>query len=582
MNCKWKHKFKNFSFSKKILIIILPGIFLFAITILIGFLLTIRSTDRMLYHNTGELLSYSSKDISNHLSSLENMANFILEDTDIQSSLSEAKDSGIGNTPSNAYSKIQIRLNNYYQKFKGDYVDYVQIINQNFSVLSSGLDSHILPAEMQQNLLQKAEKQDGRLCWITDYKDTYGIFLARSIRRIENLHLDQIGVMIINVNLDKMLEDISVSSNPEPISYIITDSNRILYAPDTLKSVSAKSLQEDIKKKSYAIKKISGRRYFIVEGRLPATSWNYYCLSPYDSIYQNIRFFQKLFIILLICSFILCIVLTRLLMKPLLVHFKTLVQKINAFGDNNFEIIDVTYQYNDRHDEIGQLHQQFDSMAHKIQTLINENYETKLLAKESQLKALEMQINPHFLYNTLQSIGWRAKLLKDPQISLMTESLGKLLRITLNYENKDSSIKQELELVNYYMNIQKIRYDGSLSYDIDVEKRLMKVYLPKFILQPLVENAIHYTLEENSDECFIKISAFRNKNAVIIRVANTESQFEDHLLDKLLSGEKLPQGFGIGILNVNKRLNLAFGNSYNLYFYNNNNFAVAEITLSYD
>src|SRR5699024_9455481 len=133
-----------------------------------------------------------------------------------------------------------------------------------------------------------------------------------------------------------------------------------------------------------------------------STQWKYYSVSLYSSMYQNIRFFQKLFIIILITSLCFCILLTRLLLNLVLIHFKSLMEKISAFGNENFEIIKVPYSYKDRYDEIGCLHQQFDSMAKKIQLLIKENYEAKLLAKESQLKALEMQINPHFLYNTLQ------------------------------------------------------------------------------------------------------------------------------------------------------------------------------------
>ena len=87
-----------------------------------------------------------------------------------------------------------------------------------------------------------------------------------------------------------------------------------------------------------------------------------------------------------------------------------------------------------------------------------------------------MQINPHFLYNTLQTINWRGKLLKDEPISLMTESLGKLLRITLSRKNKDSTLAQELELVRYYMNIQGIRFEDTLQYKVNIPPELLDTY----------------------------------------------------------------------------------------------------------
>ena len=170
-------------------------------------------------------------------------------------------------------------------------------------------------------------------------------------------------------------------------------------------------------------------------------------------------------------------------------------------------------------------------------------------------------------------------MLKDEPISLMTESLGKLLRITLSRKNKDSSLGQELELVKYYMNIQGIRFEDTLQYEIHVPMELLNTYLPKFTLQPLVENAIHYTLEDDSDQCFISIKAYQEQFDTVITVSNTESKFEDHLLEKLISKEILPNGFGIGILNVNKRLELAFGEFYRLEFFNEKELATVKITV---
>ena len=190
-----------------------------------------------------------------------------------------------------------------------------------------------------------------------------------------------------------------------------------------------------------------------------------------------------------------------------------------------------------------------------------------------------MQINPHFLYNTLQSINWRAKMLKDGEISSMTEALGKLLRITLSSRNKDSNLGQELDLVGYYMTIQQIRYEDALSFEVNVPEELRQVYLPKFTLQPLAENAIRYTVEADSDDCLIRISAVVTEYWVEITLANTGSSFDPDLLEKLRTGEITPHGFGIGILNVYQRLNLTFGQRFRLKFYNEDGFAVVKISV---
>lgn len=572
---------KNAPLGRKILFLLLPGILLLSFFTFMGFLLIIRTSNHLLYQTSGELLAYSSRDISQNLTSIKNMADFILEDNIIQNNLSKTKDAPDEAIPSGAYSEVLATLDSYYQRYKVNYVDYIQIINTKFSTSRTSIDSHVLPQELQQDLIKKAYEADGRICWITDYCDTYGLFLVRSIRRIDHMKLDDLGVLLININMQKMIDHLSINhSTPESTAYLVCSDDRIVCASPSLKNVRYEELPSS-NIASYAIITLNGKRYFTVGRILEHTNWPSYCFSPYDSMYNNILFFQKLFLMLLPISFFLCIFLANLLLKPLMQHFGNLMIKIKDFGNENFEIAKFPYSYENRHDEIGLLHQQFDAMAYKIQTLIRENYENKLLAKESQLKALEMQINPHFLYNTLESINWRAKMLKDRQISSMTESLGKLLRITLSKKTDDSSLQQELELVRYYMNIQQIHYEDQLLFSVQVPNALLDTYLPKFTLQPLVENAIRYTLEEDSDECQIFIQAHRLNSKVIITIANSDSCFEEEFLSKLIAGKILPNGFGIGILNVNKRLELAFGSQYQLDFYNENEYAIVQITIPY-
>ena len=576
---KFCNTIKNASLAKKILYILSLAIFFLAISILVGFLIITRSSNQILYQTSAQLLSYSTKNISNHLSSAKDMADFIMSDATIQRELGRIKDESSNQTPTDSYSNIHATLDTYHQRYKSNYVDNIQIVTPNFTVTSYSMDSHIVPSSMLQDLITEAKLQDGRSLWITRYADPYGIFLVKSIRRIEHLKLDELGVLLININLNKMMEDISASEDKSnAVSYLLNNGEQQLYNPKNGIELTTDELDQ-LPEDSYNIQTIDNKQFFIVPATIPETGWTCYCLAPYENMYNDILAFQRLFFVILLCSLLLCIILTKMLIKPILAHFNVLINKIKKFGNEDFEIMEIPYSYEDRHDEIGMLHQQFDSMALKIQTLIRENYETNLVAKDAQLKALEMQINPHFLYNTLQSINWRAKMLKDTEISSMTEALGKLLRITLSNKNKDSSLRQELELVQYYMTIQKIRYDGRLTYETDVPEDLLETYLPKFTLQPLVENAIHYTLKEDSDNCLIRICAKCSDSCLTIRVANTDSQFETNLLNKLLSGEILPHGFGIGILNVWKRLSLTFDKNYTLDFYNENEFAIACISI---
>ena len=572
-------KMHNAPLSKKILFILLPGIFLLAVIILIGFLLIVRVDNQMLYETSADLLAYSSRDISNSLNSAENMSDFLIADSTIQDALARTEDAADGITPPDAYSDIHSTLETYYQRYREHFVNYIKVLSKNFSVSSYSSDSNIMPSAMEDELIEKAREQEGGVAWITDYSDTYGIYLVRIIRRIEYLRLDEIGVLIVNIDLNSLMENISSGETRDSSTYyLLRSDDRILYAPEALKDLTLEDFS-DFPDTAYNIRKIAGERYFIVPGRISATGWDYYCLSSYEDMYNSLRFFQSLFVLVLLVAVCMCIVLTKRLIKPVMVHFDTLMTKIKAFGNKDFKIVKVPYSYESRTDEIGLLHQQFDSMATEIRSLIRENYETKIAAKDSQLRALEMQINPHFLYNTLQSINWRAKMLGDEEISRMTEALGKLLRITLSSRNKDSTLGQELDLVGYYMTIQQIRYEDALSFEVNVPEELRQIYLPKFTLQPLAENAIRYTVEADSDDCLIRISAAATEYWVEITLANTGSSFDPDLLEKLRTGEITPHGFGIGILNVYQRLNLTFGQRFRLNFCNEDGFAVVKISV---
>lgn len=133
------------------------------------------------------------------------------------------------------------------------------------------------------------------------------------------------------------------------------------------------------------------------------------------------------------------------------------------------------------------LHRQFDKMAAQISSLVKENYTKELLVKEAQLKALEMQINPHFLYNTLESINWRAKVIKATVISQMVESLGNLFRAILSHNGQNFTIEEELALVNDYLTIQKCRFGSRLICSINGgTQQLSGICVPKLSIQPLV------------------------------------------------------------------------------------------------
>lgn len=190
-------------------------------------------------------------------------------------------------------------------------------------------------------------------------------------------------------------------------------------------------------------------------------------------------------------------------------------------------------------------------------------------------------MNPHFLYNTLDSINWRAKAIGEPQIAQIAGSLGHFLRMTLNKKSDSFSLREEMDVIQYYMTIQQLRFDNRLNFTMNVLESYRDAMVPKLCLQPLVENAVYYALEEVAEDCYIGVTCTKIGENLQIYVKNTGSEFPDNLLEKLRNQELKEKGLGIALLNIQERIQLMFGKQYGLQFYNEQEYAVVKMEIPY-
>ena len=171
---------------------------------------------------------------------------------------------------------------------------------------------------------------------------------------------------------------------------------------------------------------------------------------------------------------------------------------------------------------------------------------TRQLAVKMEFEALQAQINPHFLYNTLETINWSAKMARQPHISSMVESLGFLLRSSISLKEPLIPLSQELGIVLHYINIQRIRFEERLDFRLDVPDVLMPVLIPKLSSEPLVENAVNYALEKMTDTCVIAITAEEKDGLIELTVSDNGPGMDESILMRLKSGEVKPKGSGVG------------------------------------
>lgn len=571
----------NVSLKKKLLLIMGVGFFVMAAMSFFIIQLLSHSYEKMMCRMLTESLSYSAKEITDYLEKMDQLSQIILSDDDVQTHLGVLKDADSDSIQArNSLQKAGISLGAYYQNYADGIIRYMSLYTSKRVLKTNLLQADKVPEDIQNEILERAEEHSGAMQMVTQYIDEYGLFLARDIRRIEGLKLDTLGTLLISIDMDTLIRSCTgLARRYGDNAYVIYADGELIYHTKSLTVEEVQRVRMD-EMEDYAIRKIGDGSYFIARGKISAYDWDYYALVSYDEIKQQIAHIKQICAVIIILDFLMIMLLSTRLIGRLMQHISGLKQRMQAFAEDNSVVPKARYDYAARRDEIGTLNRQFDKMSRTIIRLIEQNYTNVLLKREAQLKALENQINPHFLYNTLDSVRWRAKLHGEEEIARMVESLGLLLRTTLSRRGDESyTVGEEMEIISSYITIQKIRYEERLSFDNQVPADLYAFHIPRLSIQPLVENAIFYGLEVNVDACKILLSAKQQGGVCHFYVKNTGSEMEEDLLTKLEREEIKPHGHGVGLLNIDKRIKIQYGSAYGLRLYNEAEYAVAELAV---
>ena len=314
----------------------------------------------------------------------------------------------------------------------------------------------------------------------------------------------------------------------------------------------------------YKIIRDGKKNLFSVVHMVEKPRWRYYLFIPYNSIFSSIQnCILTVFFSLLVIT-VAMLVAAGWFSAGMCKHFSILQMKMKRVSSGNLEPMATDCNYQDRGDEIGFLNCCFDQMLLDLRRLTEENEKKQQLLREAQIRSLEQQMNPHFLYNTLDLVYWKAKINGEKEICTITESLAKLLQSSLSCHKDVNSLKQELELCQHYMKIQKMRFCEKLIYQERLDPTLLNAQVPYLCIQPLLENAVKYGVEQALDFCTVILSAKIENGILIISVENDGSEAPVDLMKMLYQGEKKPQGHGIGLINIDKRTKLLFGSEYGI------------------
>lgn len=256
----------------------------------------------------------------------------------------------------------------------------------------------------------------------------------------------------------------------------------------------------------------------------------------------------------------LLLIISRVITRPL----ENLRNAIDKFSTGDFsQQVEVTSE-----DEIGEVANCFNRMVGDIKTLIDENYVITIKEQESELAALQAQINPHFLYNTLDFLYWTAIEKEEEELGECILALSQLFRLVLNQGKSEVEVGHEVELVSRYLQIQKMRFSNRLSYEIEIDSEVNRAMIPKLILQPFVENAIVHGFENVSGVCHLSITGRKVENHIRFEIVDNGIGMRQEQIDALWQGdsdEYSKQRIGrYAIKNIRERLFLRYHDNFKL------------------
>lgn len=301
---------------------------------------------------------------------------------------------------------------------------------------------------------------------------------------------------------------------------------------------------------------------------------------PVELVVINSNYIMDTAIAVALGSIFLCVLISPMLVRSLTKPLNAIVRTMNKVqnGDTSARV-DVR---ND--DEFGYIGRSLNSMLDRLNELFATNLEKQNRLRLAELKSLYSQINPHFLYNTLDSIKWLAKLNGVDDIVLIVSQLGKLLKNSIRNEKESVQISEEIGLVGSYLSIQKIRYDDKFDAVVQVDDDIMDCYVPKFIIQPIVENAIIHGIEDKIGKAHLVIRGWRQDDKIIFEVEDDGVGISEEKLSSIRRSAraKALDSDSIGIANVDKRIKLYYGEDYGLEIQSEENIGtVTRITMPF-
>lgn len=406
------------------------------------------------------------------------------------------------------------------------------------------------------------------------------------------------GVMLVDLNFSVISQLVSrISLGDKGYLFIVASDGSIVYHPrqeliysDLEREYIDRVLE--VRDGSFMVTDEKGERIYTVSTSR-RTGWRTVGVNYAAELVKNRPTIQRYYfywtLLCIVLSILVAVLISHHLSKPIL----RLRSSMRAVEQGNFDI-SVEVRGNN---EIGELAKDFNIMIGRIKELVRRNAEEQEAKRKSELMALQNQITPHFLYNTLDSIIWMAEAKQHTQVVKMVAALARLLRLSISRGDELVSVRDEIQHIRNYLTIQKMRYKDMLDFSIDVESSIQELLVPKVILQPLVENAIYHGIKNKEGGGSVSVRGWREGEDIVLLVADDGIGVDPDQMERVLlsseetareaSGDwqsasatnnpadrKMPERYRrlpkrrakVGVGNVHERIRLYFGAEYGLRF----------------
>ncbi|TCL75118.1 two-component system sensor histidine kinase YesM [Hydrogenispora ethanolica] len=311
------------------------------------------------------------------------------------------------------------------------------------------------------------------------------------------------------------------------------------------------------------IAEVNGEKMLIGYTTSPYTGWKYVSMEPIREVVLNTVEIRNLAIWVNLLSISLAVFLAFLFSQSIYRPIRVLKDSMKQVESGN-----LTVQIpGARQDEFGMLNRGFNRMINQIQRLIDELYHEKLLKKEAELKSLQAQINPHFLYNTLDSIHWLSRFHKLDEVSQLTFALSNFYRLSLASGRETVTVAETIALIQEYLKIQKIRYGDKIAVEVEADPAMLQYPVLPMIIQPLVENAIGHGIEKKKGPGRIRVALEGCDGGMVFTVQDNGLGIAPEKLRRIqrqLQGCRDENGESFALLNIHRRIRLCYGKPFGL------------------